>query len=516
MEMDHLTAFLTMYRELVIGLIFVAISLVFLVKQWNNVKLWWLNTWMSMPFIGKIRKLSKDGSTVEFGGEKWFNSEVALCDDYFGFYRRYRVDPARYHNAKSYLQKAQELGRKPFPFYMWLLVFLMVIIEALGFAYVLAGYTLPGASERLQQEGAFGIALLLSVLLVAFTHFAGHEMYKNSVIRKIRVWFENDRENRKRNLRPDNKVNLENDHIDNDAPIYNQLLNRIKDVNAEVRPSWYITLITAFFIIAIAIGATYVRGQVLEKELTQRVANQAEMIYEDEFPEELGTVQKEADSKAKQDIVESEKKGGWATFIVLAILFVFIQLLGILFGYRWGFVGKESRDAYEIYSKYATLDDYIDYFRQREQKIKKIAQNKLTTLQTFLRKNVASHRGDDQDMLEDRQNRTFEHYVQIRNQKSIEVETLKPKKDSDTVVSDTPTTVKNIASSPKRVQQIESQHEEDKCPACGHRVPEDAKFCPACGNPRAIEVPILCSSCGQELEPGMKFCPKCGEKVALS
>jgi len=509
--MEKVLAFLVMYKEAVTGLVFVALSLVFLVKKWNSVRLWWLNTWMSMPLIGKIRKLSKDGSTVGFGHEKWFNSEIALCDDYYGFYRKFRVDPARYHNAKSYLQKAQELGRKPFPFYMWILVFLMVIIEALGFAYVLAGYTLPGASERLQQEGAFGIALLLSILLVAFTHFAGHEMYKNSLIRKIRVWFAHDSENRKRSLRPDNKVNLENDHLDDDAPIYNQLLNRVKDVNADVRPTWYITLITAFFIVAIAIGATYVRGQVLEKELTQRVANQAEMIYEDEFPEELGAVQKEADSKAKQDIVASEKKGGWATFIVLAVLFVFIQLLGILFGYRWGFVGKESREAYEIYSRFATLDDYIDYFRQREQKIKKIAQNKLTKLQTLLRKYVPSHRGEDQDMLEDRQSRTFEHYVEIRHQKSMETEG-----ESSSVQSKN--TVPPVGESTPASVADEPQHDSgvtaEKCPECGQAMPEDAKFCPGCGTPRAIVVPALCPSCGEELAPDMKFCPKCGEKVA--
>ncbi len=122
---------------------------------------------------------------------------------------------------------------------MWIVVFALVILEALGFAYVLAGFTIPGASESLQQYGAFGIALIISIILVGFTHWTGHEVYKNSILKKIRTYYSNDRREEKKNLEPDSKVKLENNNIDDEEKNYLQLLNRVS-TNATVTPTWII------------------------------------------------------------------------------------------------------------------------------------------------------------------------------------------------------------------------------------------------------------------------------------
>lgn len=60
--------------------------------------------------------------------------------------------------------------------------------KALGFSYVLAGYTIPGASESLQQIGALAIAFVIYIILVGFTHFTGGEIYRNTMLKKIRAW----------------------------------------------------------------------------------------------------------------------------------------------------------------------------------------------------------------------------------------------------------------------------------------------------------------------------------------
>lgn len=54
--------------------------------------------------------------------------------------------------------------------------------------------------------------------------------------------------------------------------------------------------------------------------------------------------------------------------------------------------------------------------------------------------------------------------------------------------------------------------------ACGQALPQDARFCPACGRPRSPEVvqasaqapPRKCPYCAAELPAGAEFCPACG------
>jgi rRNA maturation endonuclease Nob1 len=64
------------------------------------------------------------------------------------------------------------------------------------------------------------------------------------------------------------------------------------------------------------------------------------------------------------------------------------------------------------------------------------------------------------------------------------------------------------------------------CLHCGHRLPEDADFCPECGRP--VEVVIRfdrevkptrttitngCLYCGVQLPDNVDFCPECGRPV---
>lgn len=48
------------------------------------------------------------------------------------------------------------------------------------------------------------------------------------------------------------------------------------------------------------------------------------------------------------------------------------------------------------------------------------------------------------------------------------------------------------------------------CPNCHQSVPQDAKFCPHCGQSLTNR---HCTNCGAEIPPGANFCPKCGTKV---
>lgn len=360
------------------------VALVLVVALWDQVKWWWFNTWVSFPFVGRIASLSKDGEE-DTQAPGWFKGERTLCQEYKNFVRIQDEDD--FNEKVSYLTKAGDNGRKATPVWIWLLTVSMVLVEALGFSYVLAGYTLPGASENLQGQGALGIAFLISVILVAFTHLAGHELYKSGLIRNARRdWVEN---KKKHDLGTGTIPLASPQSKDDKEPAYSQLCNRVGK-----HPSYKLFGLTVVFVLLVACLATYVRGQVLEKELTQRIAQSTEQANtaststknsldmssnSTQLPDSDINADKDTNKKVATEEVDIDRHGGWATFIVLAFVFIFLQILGVIFGYRWGFAGQNSAAAFNDIGK----GRYSSYTAVREhyQQIADTAEAKLSVLQ---------------------------------------------------------------------------------------------------------------------------------------
>lgn len=370
------------------GLVSVMLALVVISLLWSKVVWWWHNTWYSFPLIGKINSLKSD-SNRDITDPTWFKAEKTLCRDYKKFIRI--QDEHDFNEKISYITKAGDNGRKETPSLIWVLTIALVFVEAMGFSYVLAGYNLPGASENLQQTGALGIAFLLSVVLVALTHFAGHELCKSGKIKHARQeWIETGRHGK---ISTGDVPLARDQSSDDDQPGYVQLMNRV----ADTQPSYHLSIITAVFVLSVAIGATYVRGKVLEKQLQQQTVGQkseagSTSLTKDsmdmsakstsqgfKLPAEDAAENRRADEKAIDDDISIDRQGGWGTFIVLAFIFIFLQILGVFFGFRWGFIGKNSPAAYRSigagrYSSYADV-------RQHYKDIADTAQSKLEHLQ---------------------------------------------------------------------------------------------------------------------------------------
>lgn len=366
------------------SIVSVLLAAVVIASLWEKVKWWWFNTWVSFPLVGRIAKLSGDfNEDTSYPG--WFSGERTLCQEYKDFV--HVQDEHDFNEKVSYLTKAGDNGRKSTPNWIWLLTVSMVFVEAMGFSYVLAGYTLPGASENLQQTGAYGIAFLISVILVAFTHLSGHELYKSERIKNARrEWVE---DKRKEKLFTSTIPLARPQSLDDGMPTYTQLCNRVG-----AHPSYKIFVLTVVFVLLVAFLATYVRGQVLERELDARVTqtnaqidnasqlanNSLDMSASNvRLPEADSAANRDTDKKVVSDEANIDRHGGWATFIVLAFVFVFLQILGVIFGYRWGFAGENSAEAFRDigggrYSSYSAV-------REHYRKVADTAQAKLAMLQ---------------------------------------------------------------------------------------------------------------------------------------
>ncbi|MCI7550458.1 MAG: hypothetical protein MSA33_08470 [Campylobacter sp.] len=376
------------YKVLIILL---CVCVVLGIIAWCNkekVRLWWLGFWTSFPVFGTIASLYRSVSSTDKSSiNGWLEQEQTLCAKFKPFYDENNTkDKDLFAKAKIYLERVEETGRSPFPKPMWIIVFLLVIAEALGFAYVLAGYTLPGASEALQQKGSYVIAFIVSIILVGFTHFAGHEIYVNSVRKKIITSFANSNDTDLSNKQT-MPIDFKPEDDDKDAPRWQKIINRV-NCPVDASRSWWVCIITAILIITFAVGAAYVRGQVLEKQLTQEISGLSTNAYET-APEELAQIQTEADNKAIIDQQSLDRKGGWATFIILSILFVFIQILGIIFGIKWGFAGEDSQKAYKTLNspkQFISENEFVTYWDNQKKRIVNLAQEKLKILQQKIEK----------------------------------------------------------------------------------------------------------------------------------
>ena len=406
------------YQSMTMFIVSMATLVIFLKVWWEEVRFYWLRVTSAMPVVGKIARLSKDIENID--NSQWMHSEKTLCANFLPHYQSVNKDAAFYDKCTSYLNKAQETGRDNLHFLGWILIAAMVFVEAMGFSFVLAGYTIPGASEAMQQYGALGIAFLISCLLVFLTHETGAELHKNRLVGKIRAWHDHG----DGRLIPQKGVTLENNEVDEDSAIYQQLLNRV-DTNPNVTASHKITISTIVFVLLVAVGATYVRNSVMNVELTVEAVSPSESgggdPYFDPYADpvsvekELEKIANETNQQAQQEILDDTKGGALVTFIVLAVIFVFLQLMGVLIGFFKGFAGKESKSARAYIGKFKTRDEFARYYDRKRNVIAQIAQKHLVSLQQKMAKRAqtSSANGTLIQHIANHSNRSFLNYVDM-------------------------------------------------------------------------------------------------------
>jgi hypothetical protein len=342
------------------------ISLVLLVAIYATFKfridLWWLNFWYSLPVIGKISRLSKDSSRYA-RDKSWTNSERTLCSDYKRFI--HLSSEEEFNKRIDYLTKANDTGRSPTPGWLFLVLGVLIIAEGMGFSYLLGSWMAMEGSENTRMLLMGGIVLVLCVVLGFLTHNAGHQLFRTNLIRRCqKEWRDEGQANP---LRSHNVTLKDDQRMDDRQPHYTQCINRIGSDG-----SYALVGITAAAILIIAVASTVMRVKHLEAELgretiqatTTQVQGAADgnPFANAQLPAEITAPQAAADAKAKADINDSSTVEGLSAFLMLAFIFVVTQIVGIIAGYKWGFAGKNSKDAYKSTLGFSTFDDYTRYF----------------------------------------------------------------------------------------------------------------------------------------------------------
>lgn len=186
-----------------------------------------MRIWHAVPFIGRIASLSREKPDSTTG---WPSVETKLCGKYLTHYTDYpETKVGLYLKSKDYLAKIGEAGRRPMPMWVLALSFALLILEAVGFAFVLGPWINPNVSATQMGYLAWSVAFFLALISGFFAHFAGHHVHYNSIIKKAHAWWSHDRKNTNRpsSLKQLPAVSIDQTYDDNEQPDYQQIMTRI-------------------------------------------------------------------------------------------------------------------------------------------------------------------------------------------------------------------------------------------------------------------------------------------------
>ena len=379
----------------------------------------WLTDSITYGVFGKAKRLAKQHPSLIQGG--WFHNEDQLCADYRKHYEGFDKSVETYGNAKRYLVNADESGRKPMPILVKVMLVAIVFVEAFGFSYVFSGKAIPGASESTQVYQGLGIAFLISLAMLWITHVAGSAYYRNSKIKKIRAHYNQDWSGK------DNAPNLRrletglnnNDH-DSESEPYLKMLNRTSDVSHDVtenkKPYW-VALSAVVIVMIVAFG---VRTFVYEENKTAETQG-SQNYYSDAatLPNDVVETQKEADTQGKKEMGMAGDAASILTFGFLSILFALIQGMSVWISFHWGFVGVDSKEAYDLVKGFPTKEEFQRYYDGKKNHAIRSAQNQLSTLQQRMAQ-VFAEEGTSSEVgrqIKNRENRTFLDFLKFHDEK---------------------------------------------------------------------------------------------------
>jgi hypothetical protein len=396
MSFSEIFNWLSLHRMVVWPLLTLMVLAVIVMKWWDQVRYFMLNVRYGFPWLGRVASAARKPQSpdVSYRGITWYASERMVCADYHPHYRNLDdcCDPVFFERCEDYLNKTGQLGRKEKGVLLWLATFALVIFEAVGFAYVLAPFMARNVSANAAGMLAWMIAFMLSIILVPLTDKMGQQLHKNTLLKKIRVWHADARKNgHAEKLEPDTKIKIDTTDLDNDKPNYIKILNRV-DAEARPTPGWKISFITVLVIAAIAIGAYVIRSHTLDGLETEQVNASpfAALTAESSAatPFDLPGVAKsdndKADERAASERVDSQIVAYKTTFVILSVIFVGVQVFGILFGFFYSLAGEESAKASRYIRGFNNAREFSNHYQALRDKVARDAQARLAMLQALV------------------------------------------------------------------------------------------------------------------------------------
>lgn len=387
-SLSSMLALMVANRLATASLIFLFVAIVIAALNWDKVCYFVRRVWHSTPLIGTVARLARqvknDQDEVNTNG--WRSGEISLCEEYYNRYKSVDKDPSYFAKCEDYLSKVCEKGRRTNPAWVVPLMAALLVLEAVGFAYVIGPFVNREISANNLQYLTWSVASFLALISGFFAHIAGHQIHHNSLIKKARHWWRGTADRDSQIGKDIAQISIDNSRNDDAATGYNRILARIK-TNETVTAKYHWVAMFAVTIVIVAIAAFWVRTEQLNALETELVAgyqvNESLKTSSSPFdlPAASAEVEKQSKDKTFDDKLGAEHRASLVTFAVLSVVYVAIQFIALWLSMVYGFAGLASREAYEVTSKFKTADEMIRWMARQRLAIRGHADHKLRMLQ---------------------------------------------------------------------------------------------------------------------------------------
>lgn len=398
----------------------VALAVIFIIWSRYTHSLWGKDFWVWLPVVGKMAKWSKmtigidNPDTARSRASNASYTDLVLTTPAERALFSYYADglkfasPTQFTNYREFLILSDQNGRKPMAPFIWIVLAMLTIAEAIGTGLLIAPLLSQDITPNLAVVVGSVIALAIAAIALMITHGAGEDWFRNGLLTRVRKTYDEqsgffDRQGER--LRDLDPVSPEKDQtIDVGNSSIARLAARIGATTKPAMGNRLLRMIFAvIFIVVFGLGTTAYRHYMFNKE--QDAAHSgldsgaaAAPSYQSMFsgngsgstssgnlqmPDAVASAAQQSQRQAEKAIQGDSSKANDAGIIILALIYVFTQIIGILTGFKYSFFNGDAEAAY--HGTHGKMS-YADYRSDVLEPVAQRAESRMEQLRSELAK----------------------------------------------------------------------------------------------------------------------------------
>ncbi|MCF8382616.1 MAG: hypothetical protein K9G39_03330 [Chlorobium sp.] len=275
------------------------------------------------------------------------------------------VDEEDYRTAKEWLHYICEKSRRPMPRWLFGIIFVGVLIEAIAIIIVIISW-FANTTRTLELYFGIGLGTAVSATIALTVHHAGEALYKEH--HRKEMWSAIDHESK-----------------DNNDTEKRLIIKELKKINPSItfKKNGFVrtygpVVWAVMMILLLSVFAFFSRANLNMGIINTRTA--AEQVEDAEFfsssPTDVTAPQAIPESARMQAMEQTEVNSMYAALLALLIIFLIINYMGGLSGYKYSFYNDTSEDSYKTVKKYERQQAKKNKKNEGIAEMRKIAEKK--------------------------------------------------------------------------------------------------------------------------------------------